>query len=151
MEKEIKEIIEKNLPAQVGMVLRERLEKAERDENEIELLLSAASERKEEIAGLKRIISEYQEFDTRNATLEKREKDVSERERQAEIEKLKYELQTEKDKTQFTKDVTMGLVRNTEYKRTLFDTKNGPGGVDQYGNQHHINSSQSSDETKEAR
>lgn len=36
------------------------------------------------------------------------------------IKNLSYQLAAEKEKTLFVKDVAMGLVRNTEYRKTVF-------------------------------
>jgi hypothetical protein len=43
---------------------------------------------------------------------------------EAELEKVKYQLASEKEKTGFTKEVALGLVRNTIFRKTVFDSEN---------------------------
>jgi hypothetical protein len=64
------------------------------------------------------------------------------------LEKLRIQLEVEKDKSSFVKDIAMGLVRNQEFRRRLFDSKSGPESVDQYGNARYATHTVSSDETK---
>ena len=61
-------------------------------------------------------LTEYAKFDSRNSALDVAEDAVRKRENDIQIEELKYQLAAEKDKTEFTKNVALGLVRNTEFK-----------------------------------
>lgn len=131
---EFQEIIKKNLPAQVGDVLKERLEQADKDVKLIDSLRVANESYVKKIQELNLIVDGYKEFDERNLNLEKREKEVSERERQQEIEKLKYQLESEKNKTEFTKEVALKLVRNTEYRNNIFDSEFKDGYYDHNNN-----------------
>jgi hypothetical protein len=149
MEKEFKEIIEKNLPAQVGDVLQKRLAKAVEDEQTVKSLNTTLSFRNEEITKLSNRIEEYKKFDERNTQLTAREIAVGVAERNLQVERLKDQLAAEKDKTQFVREVTLGLVRNTEYRKSVFnnENKNVP---DQYGSTRYINESSNSDQTESA-
>lgn len=149
METEIKAIIEKNLPAQVGDVLKERLEQAEKDAVRVKQLEEQLGSRNQHVTKLETTISDYQKFDERNAALELREKNVGDAERNLKVATLEFQLVAEKEKTEFTKSVALGLVRNTEYRRTMYDNQNEPY-KDQYGNTMYQNKTQNSDETKKA-
>lgn len=149
MEQEIKAIIEKNLPAQVGDFLKERLIQAEEDAAKVKELQRILDTRAAAIRDLEKQIAYYKKLDERNNTLEAREKIVSDKERNLEIETLKFQLASEKEKSIFSKDVALGLVRNIEYRRSLFDSKNKPY-IDQYGHTQYQNTSQNSDEKKVA-
>lgn len=150
MENEFKAIIEKNLPAQVGDVLKKRLEQAELDAIKVERQIKQLEEKIKTIDDLQDQIRAYMAFDERNSKLEAREKAVDEQERSLKIKTLEYQLESEKGKTEFTKSVALGLVRNTEYKRSLFDSKDSPAGVDQFGTVRYANATQNSNETNTA-
>lgn len=135
MEAEFKAIIEKQLPKQVGEVLQERLRKADEDEKALKEYITLCERRFDTIQEQERKIKEYQAFDNRNAALEAREKALADAERNLKIKELEYQLNTEKEKSSFCMDVTTKLVRNTEYKSSVFGTKSVPTGRNQYGGQ----------------
>lgn len=124
MKEEIEEIIMKNLPAQVGETLKKTLQKAEQDEKLVKNLNEKLSEKNAYIKDLENLIEDYKAFDGRNSELEEREKSVSEQERNLKITTLEYQLESEKQKTEFTKNVALGLVRNTECRKHIFDSEN---------------------------
>jgi hypothetical protein len=124
---EIRLIIQKNLPAEVGAVLKERLEKAEQDERSLENLKSVNEALQKREKELLAEIEKYKKFDERNKELDAREQQLGVRIRDFEVLKLNYELAAEKDKTQFAKDVALGLVRNSEYRKQVFDSENQAG------------------------
>lgn len=123
MELEIQEIIKKNLPAHVGDVLKKRLEQADADASELKNYKEAVVSRDKTITEQQKKIEEYKQFDDRNIKLEAREKTVAEQERNLRISTLEYELKSEKEKTALITSVAMGLVRNTEYKRSIWDSE----------------------------
>lgn len=137
MELEIKAIIEKNLPAQVGEVLKLRLDKAEQDVDSLKRLGDSYEHKLVEIESLKKTIETYKAFDNRNATLEAREKAVADGERNLKIATLEFQLNSEKEKTQFSKDVALGLVRNTSYRKNIFDSEFQPSYQDSNGVWHY--------------
>lgn len=149
MTDEIKAIIEKNLPAQVGDSLKLVLEQGKKDsetvkqqKEQIEKLLKTLQEKEE-------LILTYKKFDERNSALEAREKACEMQERDLKVKTLEYQLEAEKSKTVFSQNVALGLVRNTEYRRDLFDSVSSPQ-LDQYGNIIYANKTQNSTETKKA-
>lgn len=127
MQEEIKAIIEKNLPAQVGETLKQVLDKGERDAKELDSLKEINQKNVNEIRRLEEVISNYRALDARNSALESREKAASEKEAKFEADQLKYQLQSEKEKTEFVKDVALGLVRNINYRKRVFDSENQEG------------------------
>jgi len=136
MEKEMQEIIKKNLPAQVGDALKTRLEQAEKDADTVKRQAEQILSKEAIIRCLEKIVSDYREFDARNVALEGREKAVADSERNLKIATLEFQLAAEKEKTTFSKEVALGLVRNTEYRKNVFDNENQSGYYD--GNNHWV-------------
>lgn len=130
MEKEIKEIIEKNMPAQVGDVLKQRLQQAETDAINLKIAKKTNEEDLGKIRELVKQLDDYGRLDHRNKLLEAREKIVNEAERNLKIATLEFQLEAEKDKTKFSKEVAIGLVRNIEYRKNVFDNESRPGYYD---------------------
>lgn len=119
MEQELKQLIEKNLPAQVGQVLQERLLKADRDAAEVERLkMQLDGEVKEKVDLQVRLLHQDEVLQLEKDTKERLD-DIKERERELDLERLKYQLEVEKEKSEFAKNVALGLVRNTEYRNTV--------------------------------
>ena len=76
LEKELNEIIKKSLPQHVGETLRERLEQADKDEEENKSLKEELAENYEKISEQRSIIEDYKKFDERNKDLNRREKEL---------------------------------------------------------------------------
>lgn len=151
LNKKIEDAIKDSMPSKVGDELKKLLEQGKNDAVKVIQLNNEITDLKKNLHSQLTKLQEYAKLDERNATLEAREKKVAEDERQIELKTLQYQLEAEKAKTEFTKNVALGLVRNTEYRRKLFDNINEPSGTDQYGNHVYHNKSQSSDETTEAK
>lgn len=149
MEIEIKTIIEKHLPSQVGDVLKKTLEQAEKDAIKVNQQEQSLINKNHTITELEKEIAKYQKFDERNATLEAREKTVSDGERNLKISTLEFQIQCEREKAEFSKQVALGLVRNTEYRKNIFDNQNTPY-TDKYGNTNYSNVTKNLDETNKA-
>jgi hypothetical protein len=148
MENEFQEIIKKNLPAQVGEALKTRLEIADSAEKQIPALMEQIEKLKTTVKDQdKRIISQN-ELDEKLHQQKTQAEQLLEDKRNLEVEKLKIQLEAEKDKSEFSKSVALGLVRNQEFRRTVFDSKHSPEGRDQYGNQVYATHSTKADETK---
>ena len=148
MEQQIKDIIEKNLPKQVGETLQKRLAEADKDEAELEKLKNQKEKDLKEIERLRILLSEKESQLGEHENLNNREKEITDRETAFEVSKLKYQLQSEIDKTAFSKEVALGLVRNTQYRRDVFDNVSEPGGTDQYGNIMYANKTQNLTESR---
>jgi septal ring factor EnvC (AmiA/AmiB activator) len=132
MDKEIEEIIKKNLPAHVGDTLKKRLDDTDRLEKQTKEQDALLSKATSEIHKYQLIIEEYKAKEAKYNELGKREADVAAKERQIEIESLKNQLASAAGNAKFAQDVAMGLVRNTEYRKTAFGSmpikQDSPGG-----------------------
>jgi hypothetical protein len=148
MEKEFQEIIQKNLPAQVGEALKKRLEVADQADNEIPRLKSEIRNLQTSNAALQEKINEKDKIESMISIQQSQLEKIEKEQHDLDLEKLRIQLEVEKDKSSFVKDIAMGLVRNQEFRRQLFDNKSGPEGVDQYGNTRYATHTVSSDETK---
>ena len=126
-ELEIQEIIKKNLPQQVGDVLKVRLEQAEKDAKKV-------IELEEKLKQFQTIINEkqsellaYKLCDERNLKLDEKEKVLNKKQHDLDLEILQQKFESEKDKSDFAKSVALGLVRNTEFRKSVFDSENQQG------------------------
>jgi predicted thioredoxin/glutaredoxin len=119
----INDIIKAQLPEQVGKVLRDRLTQAEIDAKD---LASA----KKMIAKQEAVISDASDqvvaLRTKLGDITKREEDILEREvllrggeRNLVVKELELKLAAQTTIAESYKQFTMGLVRNTEYRRTI--------------------------------
>ena len=131
IESDLKELLTKHLPQATSDALQatsdalqERLRQADADKITVE-------RQKEQISGLNTQIKDLQaQVNTATEELKKhdalaaREAAVSEKERNADIAALKVQLEAAQGNTQFAKDVALGLVRNSEFRRTVYDNEN---------------------------
>jgi hypothetical protein len=138
MKQEIQEIIEKNLPKQVGETLRKRLEEADKNEQLIKDLTVHNLEQGDEIIRLKKVVVNYEQLDDRNTQLDTREKELNDKERNLKIAELTYMLDSEKAKSLHSDAIAMGLVRNTTYRKNVFDNETNSGGGHYDANNNYI-------------
>lgn len=80
LEQEILEIISKNLPEQVGSVLKKRLEEAEADRKRVEDMDYTVKYNRDKIATLEEQIKKYEALEVWQKDLDIREKEISKRE-----------------------------------------------------------------------
>lgn len=114
--KEVTDAIEKQLPAQVGDVLRKRLEQAERDARALAEAKLSLERHTIQAANLSARIAELEGKLEKHGDLAKREEAVLQRERNAEINDLKTKLEAEQRFGQQVATALQGLVRNVEYR-----------------------------------
>ena len=133
LELKLQNAIKESLPQQVGEELKKVLEKAKKDEEELRIAKNSIISLEADVKGLKDVLEKYKQFGNRNAALDAREKELNEKERSLKIEELEYKLNSEKEKTEFTKGVALGLVRNTEYRKDIFNNKHQMGYTDENG------------------
>ena len=148
MTEEIKAIIEKNLPAQVGETLKQVLEQGKIDSETAKIQAEQINKLLKTLQEKESIIETYKKFDERNSNLEGREKAVELQERDLIVKTLEYQLESEKSKTIFSQNVALGLVRNIEYRKDVFDNVSEPTGRDNYGNPVYVNKTKSLTEVK---
>lgn len=123
-EEEIQAIIKKSLPAHVGDVLKARLEQADKDEKALKDAKQVIDELQKTNTELRKDLILANKAIKDEESLYQREIALAEGIRNLKIETLEYQLANEKDKTDFTKQVAMGLVRNTTFRKTVFDSEN---------------------------
>ncbi len=138
LSKELQELYEKHLPNQIGIALKNKLEQAEKDATELVTLKQAHEKLQKEKLSLDDELKQHKSIDKKLAEIETKFQEIEAREKKVDIDELKYQLAAEKEKTQFTRDVAMGLVRNIEYRKNVFDSEHvlhGSGGyADPNGN-----------------
>jgi len=148
LEDEIKIAIEKNLSAEVGKTLKVVLEKAEKDAEQVGQLSKQVEALKNTLLESQAELRKHEQLDLRMKSVEDAEKKNTQDALKIKTDTLEYQLETEKDKTKFVTGVAMGLVRNTEFRRSLFDNAvDFNAAVDQYGNHIPITRTQNSTET----
>jgi len=79
MTEEIKAVIEKNLPAQVGSTLKDVLAQGEKDARELKDLRESYGFAQKRISELEQKLSDYRVLDERNAALDHREAEVDQK------------------------------------------------------------------------
>lgn len=126
LDQDIKDSIAKNLPAQVGDVLRERLEKANQDAVRLADTLKRLDELRNTHDTLQRKHDAALQDLTKHTTLEQREAAVRESERDLRVKVAETELNAERRISNTLIDVLGKLVRNTEYRSRVFGNENIP-------------------------
>jgi hypothetical protein len=149
LENEMLEIIKKNMPEHVGSELKKLIEKGERDAQMAKDLESELTSACEELKDCRKELDSHVDLNKRFNYLESKEKELLDREIRLEIQKLTHELQCEKEKVEFSKGVALGLVRNLDYRSSVFGSETGNDWQkDQYGNQIYKSLQTSLNETK---
>ena len=130
---ELQDVIEKNLPAQVGETLRKRLEQADLDAKKLENTTRLLVARDAAVTALTKENESLKEQLGKHTELGKREDAVKEAERDQKVFRLETELNAER-RISNTFDETLGkLVRNVEYRSRTLGNENlvipgNPGG-----------------------
>jgi len=145
LEEEIKKAIEATLPTQVGNALREKLEQADRDAASLKKYIASCEDKNNKIVALEAKIEEYRKLDHRNDILNERQAALDKLEMEYKLRVAEYKLNAEMEKSEFAKSVALGLVRNAEYRESVYNTKFIP------GNQHNNwqNTTESDTQTRE--
>lgn len=155
LQKEILESVNKHLPEQVAGVLKERLTTLEQIEidhqdllKEYEILVSKYKDLKEKEDRFNNLDKIDLDLRNANTVLKKKEFEFENNKR---IFELTTQLNAEKESKNFAQDLAMGLVRNTDYKKTTLSNGNtlGPG-FDHYGNRESSDHSNSETITQSA-
>lgn len=131
LNKDLYEAIDKNLAAQVGTVLKERLEKAEKDADRIIQLEAQEDCRILEIHKLENNLREAQSFNNTALTLKAREEAIGKRENEQEVFEAKLKLaEVEKrisEISNFTGMVFKSPIFRTQTSDTEFGYTNNQG------------------------
>ena len=123
MDDEIKKIIEKNLPAQVGETLQKRLREAEEDKQLVEFQIDKISILEKTINDLNSNLREYEKLDERNDKLTTRENAVGIKETKQKVDELEIRLEESNKRADMVVNFTSGLVRNTNFRKTIYDSE----------------------------
>lgn len=117
---DISKAIKANLPAEVGAALQERLVQADAFAKEIDLLNRLLKNTEARLAETKASLDEHVRKLSQHADLDKREAAISDRERIAEILELRCSLEAEKRVSKAFETGMAGLVRNVEWRNSVF-------------------------------
>jgi phosphoglycerate-specific signal transduction histidine kinase len=116
----IQDAIKKNMPEMVGKELQELLKegaKATLDLETTKKKLDEVTIRSNEKTAL---LQEHEAIDMERAALIQQKKEIEEQERNLKVSKLEHQLQVANEKTDFAKEVALGLVRNTIFRESSF-------------------------------
>lgn len=146
-QEKINKAIKESLPSQVGEILKTELERIPKLENQLKELNDLVIDKNNTIKRLESKLKELEYLEGRERVIDSKEKALEKAERDLKIKELEYKLNSETEKTNFAKDVALGLVRNTNYRKIVFDNINAPH-TDQHGNQVYRNTTKNYDEAK---
>lgn len=124
---EVQESIKKNLPSQVGDLLKEVLEQGKKDKEKVGVLEKDYEKFQIEIKRLQEEIRKYMKLDERNSKLDIKEKEILEKERMLEVTILREQLLEANKRSELAVGFTQSLVRNTIFRENIFDSKNQMG------------------------
>lgn len=126
LENEIKELIEKQLPATSGRVIRERLERLEQCEKELESMTHKFEYEYERKADIIHELEKHEELSKRqeeaNAVLEEiklKSEELAQREQRLEVALLKQELACAQYINEKLSEFMLNLSKNTTVRRSF--------------------------------
>lgn len=146
MDEQIREVIRKNLPLEVGETLQNELERLHTLEGEFKRLKEDYTNCDKDKRDFKAQLSRHADLDQRERELDAKDRELQELERNLKVQELEIKLKCEYEKSQFTKDVALGLVRNLEYRKTAYNGHSTPL-MDNNGYVQNYTDSTNSDET----
>ena len=126
LNKEIQEAITKNLPAQVGEALQQLLAKATKDAQELADAKRYIEQHGKLSENLSNSVAELQTQLERHANIDDRLRELDEAKRDRKIFELETKLAAEQRVTHILDQTLSKLVRNIEYRNTLFGKENIP-------------------------
>jgi cell shape-determining protein MreC len=130
MKNDILKVIQENMPAQVGDVLKEQLQDLELFRGRMGDAVKEIEKYEKKVAKLEELKLEDKELKERKTGLDTREVGLDKKEREQELAMLKKELELEKvNKTEIV-GLATSLFRNIDIRKHIFGT-NGPHDVSQ--------------------
>jgi len=121
LELQLKEVIEKNLPKQVGETLQKRLEELERVERDYKTKVEVEKNLRKEIDELNERLKSQEELQVWRVQLWDKESKLEERERNLEIELLKVKLEESNKRADTSKELVSLVFKNSTYKYSEFN------------------------------
>jgi uncharacterized protein YigA (DUF484 family) len=119
MEQEIKDIIAKNLPEQVGAVLREKLERADNDAHDNKILRHRLDEKTDEVKTLYQEISELKKQIVHKNYLQELEETLKKKEMAMELEIANIRLEEAIKRSEATYRLTEHIFRSPITRRSI--------------------------------
>lgn len=150
MEKEIYDIIKKNLPAEVGETLRGVLEQGQKDAQRLSEREKELFKALNDIEDLTIKLQGYQKLDARNESLDKRESDIAKREQKAIEDELRFQLKEVEKRTTDMFTLVSLLVKNPRVIEFMSSNSTEQHDrLDQYGSPHPMYGNTTVNGTKE--
>ncbi len=125
MEQEIKDIIAKNMPEQVGAILKQKLEKADNDAHDIEVLRDRLDERFNEIVSLKRQVEDLKSRIKDEMNIEAWTQTLKDREANLELEILKIRLEEAEKRNSIGERLVEQVFRSPVYRKYVESREHG--------------------------
>lgn len=120
---EFEEVIKKNLPAQVGELLQKELKELHELRRQKKELEETIVQKNEIIAREYAKNSELQLLVKSKEELEEREKQLNLKEFELKLILMEKDLSCEKEKTALVSNTLNSLVRNTDFRKTIYGSK----------------------------
>lgn len=123
LKQEFEEAIDKHLSKEVGTRLQSRLRELENKEAQLEVRTAERDAFKNERDIVHKKLWDQQDFEKREQALETRAQELEKKERDLEITVLKIQNEEANKRALWAEGLAMGLVRNTNYRKGVFDSK----------------------------
>lgn len=124
LQKDLEEAIKKNLSSEVGELLRKELEQAEHNKQMIVVLEKQIKDFRQELLAVINERDNYRKMSLTTKELDEKERLLAKERFELDLTILKEQLKSETEKTNFAKEVALGLVRNTSYRKQIYDSEN---------------------------
>ena len=118
MEQEIKDIIAKNLPEQFGNVLKERLEKAEKDAKDLEIMNVSYGNLMIELEGKKQKLKELMSLESRINDIKNAEESIKERRMEMSLQISEIKLQEAEKRAGELRNVLEIVFKSPVYRKS---------------------------------
>ena len=133
IDQEIMEALKKQMPAKMFEATKEKIAENDKMVVRIKELERKVDNQDDQIANLTAELGEHGKLDVREKAVIEKEADIKKRKsvlwtKELEMTKkeMEYQLDAEKSKSQFCKEVALGLVRNIEFRKNVYSNGNVP-------------------------
>lgn len=117
MKEEIQSIINKNLPAEVGEILRKRLEHADKDAAELKEVKQAWERSKDRVINLESILSKHADLDSKASELRAKEKELATRESNQKVFEAELKCAEAEKRANELSTVVMQVFKSPVYRK----------------------------------
>ena len=124
LKQEFDEAIDKHLSKEIGTRLQARLKDLEEKERQLEVRTAERDAFKKERDEWKTQVWEQDSVQKREQAAILKLEEVNKKESELEVKVLKIQLEEANKRGAWAEGLAMGLVRNTHYRKGVFDTKN---------------------------